>query len=182
MALLVALLTTLAGCGGEVSGSAKLHSDSGVTATATSAASPPVAPNIAHQDSKEGAKAAAKYWLDVFYYSLVTGDDKELRKLNLPSCHGCTRTAEHIEGIYKTGAHIVGNPFRITDLSLDFFTKADTAVVTLTFDADTLTTVAKNGTRSIHSKAQTKRFQFALKWANSGWIITDAGDVSDEAH
>lgn len=75
----------------------------------TSKPSPTVAvpsmPAAAQDNTKAGAIAFVKYYIDVFNYASNTGDVKELQKLSDPGCEGCDTYIDLFRSTYDAGGY-----------------------------------------------------------------------------
>jgi hypothetical protein len=68
----------------------------------------PVMPELAKQESKEGAQAFLDYWSDAMWYAYQTGDTSYAREIVSSSCAVCQEELKTIRQAYKLGAWLVG--------------------------------------------------------------------------
>ncbi|MDO4258139.1 MAG: DUF6318 family protein [Actinomycetaceae bacterium] len=64
---------------------------------------PPEVPDLAHQESREGAAAFAEYFIHTYNYAWLTGDTSLLHAASAPECTSCRDMASEIEKQY--GGH-----------------------------------------------------------------------------
>jgi hypothetical protein len=82
----------------------------------------PAMPKAATKNSAGGAKAFARYFVDLVNYSGATGDTKTLASLSDPRCDGCTGLLQTIGQLYVDGGHSEGGTWsigRLRTLPLD---------------------------------------------------------------
>ncbi|MFC3688532.1 DUF6318 family protein [Aquipuribacter hungaricus] len=89
----------------EPSGGAGLPSDGPVTA--------PVLPELATQQTPEGAVAFTQWWFDTLNYATATGDTAGLRAASDPGCGTCQNYIEEIDAAYGAGGAIEGGLFTV---------------------------------------------------------------------
>jgi Family of unknown function (DUF6318) len=70
-------------------------------------------PPYARTNDEKGAQNFARFWIDTFNEATTSGETKELRSLNKPSCETCADFAETIDDIYAAGGHIETDGMRV---------------------------------------------------------------------
>lgn len=84
---------------------------------------PPVLPDAAKQNTKEGFEAFTQYWFDTITYALETGDSTPLREISLPDCRMCNGYISDTEKVAKGEGWHVGPRWTISsfmgDMTLD---------------------------------------------------------------
>jgi hypothetical protein len=107
--VLPALVTTgallLAGCG-STSAADPLPTTSPTPSTTTPAV--PTLPKAAKQNTKAGAFAFAKHYIDLVNYAQATGDTKVLKAIEAPGCGSCRASRKALESLFGHGGRIVG--------------------------------------------------------------------------
>ncbi len=79
----------------------------------------PVMPEVAKEDSKEGAVAFVKYYVQLLNAASSSGNTQSLRALHLRSCGACDSVADLIDRTYDLGGRIEGDGWTIR--SVRFF-------------------------------------------------------------
>ncbi|MBC7630399.1 MAG: hypothetical protein H7290_02805 [Flavobacterium sp.] len=77
-------------------------------------------PAQAKLNTREGAAAFVKHYIDVFNYASNTGDTTELRRLSSPMCEGCQSYITLYERTYKAGGYFKDSDWKLGVLKLDF--------------------------------------------------------------
>ena len=111
--LFVAASLLLAGCGSADPKEPK--PTAAVSATATVPAMPPEA----KEDSKAGAIAFVKHYIDVFNYASNTGDVEELQKLSDPKCEACRNYIQLFDKTYSEGGYFKDSDWILSDPRLE---------------------------------------------------------------
>lgn len=115
---LVALALLLSGCGGDPPPAAPPPPSPVRTTPAA-----PVMPEGAKEDSKEGAIAFVRHYVQLLNYAQSTGDTGPLVELSGIGCKSCTRVRNAIGEIYTAGGRIKGGEI---ELKIDLaFAKPD---------------------------------------------------------
>ena len=111
-----ALLVLLAGCGGDPKADpSPTPSETPVSPTPSPTA--PTMPAAAAENSKAGAIAFVRYYIELINHLQRTGDSAPLRQAALPTCKSCKSVIRAAEGIYATGGHVEGGAWSITDIT-----------------------------------------------------------------
>src|SRR4051794_697515 len=102
----VVLLLALAGCGGDPkadpSPSPSVPSASPVSTTPA----PPALPEAAKANTKAGAIAFVKYYVQLINHAQATGDVAALAAVEDPGCSSCASGRRLLKKIYESGGHI----------------------------------------------------------------------------
>lgn len=126
--VLAALLLT--GCGTDEDGAAASPSGAAPSAAATSvtpspSATPadyvpasldgpaqnvpkPVMPELAKEESRDGAQAFLDYWSDAMWYAYQTGDTSYARDIISPHCEVCLNELSEVERAYRGNQWLTG--------------------------------------------------------------------------
>jgi hypothetical protein len=104
----VVLLLVLAGCGGDPKADPTTTPSTPATSPASTTPSPPVMPEAAKANTKAGAVAFVRYYVELINYAQRTGVIDELAKIEDAACASCTKVRETLTDIYGSGGHIQG--------------------------------------------------------------------------
>ncbi|WP_426120235.1 DUF6318 family protein [Kocuria sp. LHG3120] len=126
--VLAALLLT--GCGPDDDGAAASPSSTASSAAASSSepgpdATPadyvpasldgpaqnvpkPVMPDLAKEESRDGAQAFLDYWSDAMWYAYQTGDTSYARNITSDACEVCLAELDDLEAVYREGKWAIG--------------------------------------------------------------------------
>ncbi|GAA1754643.1 DUF6318 family protein [Kocuria aegyptia] len=198
---LTALLLT--GCGTDDDGAAASPSSTASSAAATSSeASPdatpadyvpasldgpaqnvpkPVMPDLAREESRDGAQAFLDYWSDAMWYAHQTGDATYAREIISGACDICMEQLEFVEDVYADGAWFVGgreNPV-IQDAIIQRYSDGVYKPVVLT-SAEGLKLVESNEvTYEAHPRTgQGDPFPVYLDYSQGSWVYITAANLS----
>jgi hypothetical protein len=110
----VALLLALAGCGGDPKAdpSPSPTPSSPATSPVSTTPSTPVLPEEAKADTKAGAIAFVKYYVELINHAQATGDVSPLRSVEGTRCESCRKVRGSITQIYANGGSIEGGTWR----------------------------------------------------------------------
>jgi hypothetical protein len=103
----VTALVVLAGCGGDPKAE---PSPSPSTPTVSTSPSPtaPVMPAAAAENTKAGAIAFVRYYIELINHAQATGDVGPLEAAESSDCRSCQRASKAVTDIYLSGGHIEG--------------------------------------------------------------------------
>jgi hypothetical protein len=87
-------------------------------ATTSPTPAPPALPDAAQENSKGGAVAFARHFLEVVNFSIVSGNTEILNRTSLRSCVSCRNIAEEIADVYGGGGHVKGGDLAATGFSV----------------------------------------------------------------
>jgi hypothetical protein len=65
-------------------------------------------PDTARANTKAGAIAFVRHYIDLINYAQATGDVDPLREAETSECDSCAKVRQSIEQIYRTGGTITG--------------------------------------------------------------------------
>jgi len=105
----VAFALLVSGCGGD--DPLPTEPPPSPSSTSTTRAAPEL-PDAAMEDSKEGAVAFVRHYVDLINYAQETGDTAALAAASAEQCDECTRVASAISKLYSAGGHIEGGLWR----------------------------------------------------------------------
>jgi len=112
----VALLLALAACGGDPKADPSPTPSTPVSTAPSPTASAPVMPAEASANTKAGAIAFVRYYVELINHLQHYGDDVALRQVSLPTCRSCNSVVRAAKAIYDNGGHVEGGEWRITDI------------------------------------------------------------------
>jgi len=126
VACVVAILLAVTACGTDKPKAepttTPTTSSSPSPTTPTSAKSPPqrpVLPTTAKKKSAAGAKAFSRYFVDVLWYTAVTGKTSLLNQVSMYACANCRNYNRNITMTYKSGGWIRTSKFLIESVSVN---------------------------------------------------------------
>lgn len=68
----------------------------------------PVMPDLAREESREGAQAFLDYWSDAMWYAHQTGDTSYVRAIVSESCEVCDEQLDFVEDVHADNAWFIG--------------------------------------------------------------------------
>ncbi|MGQ1838467.1 DUF6318 family protein [Kocuria turfanensis] len=68
----------------------------------------PVMPELAREESREGAQAFLDYWSDAMWYAYQTGDTSYARDIISVSCEVCVDELSEVDRVYRGGQWLIG--------------------------------------------------------------------------
>lgn len=89
-------------------------------------------PSAAKENSKEGAVAFVKYYVELINHAQGTGDVEDLARAESEGCISCASGRKFLTALYSKGGHIEGGDIRIRVLSA----LANSALAGWTIDAE----------------------------------------------
>jgi hypothetical protein len=101
-----ALMLLLAGCGGDPKVDPPPSTSPTPSVSATH--SPPALPEAAKANTKAGAIAFVRHYVDLINYAQATGDITTLAAVEDPGCKSCANGRDVLSSIYKAGGVIKG--------------------------------------------------------------------------
>lgn len=175
--LLALLLLALAGCSGDDPEPKFEPTPSSAPTSAsvdpTQSPTGPVEPTLpvdAEADTKVGAEAFVRYWIELVNFAQATGVTAKLERLNDMRCSGCRGVTDAIGTAYETGGRIEGGEWsagRMRELPLDYgadwaaFARARTDAQAV-FDSD--------GHKTKYSGAPFRLFVY-VAWTDGAWTM-----------
>jgi hypothetical protein len=114
------VLVVLAGCGGDPKVSPSPTPSSPVTSPVSTTPTPPALPDAAKANTKAGAIAFVRHYIDVFNVAQESGDGSAFRDLSATDCSDCRAVLQGLERIYEAGGHIEGGALRVVAATADY--------------------------------------------------------------
>ncbi|MGY4645708.1 hypothetical protein ACVW07_003541 [Cellulomonas sp. URHB0016] len=123
------------------------------------------------EPSIDGAIAAARYFLELYSYSMATGDLVAWRAMSADDCIMCNKVIAEVEGLAAIGHTVSSSPLEIStangiEVSPSQLYGADLDVVQGAWsEIDRAGNVVDSGPSSAAF------MQFAIGWGADGWIV-----------
>jgi hypothetical protein len=108
-----ALLLVVAGCGSDPKADPSPSPSSAVTSPVSTTPSPPAMPEAAKANTKAGAIAFVRHYVDLINQAQSTGDVSGLSTVEGQGCRSCSSGREYIGSVYGSGGHIEGGRLRV---------------------------------------------------------------------
>jgi len=108
-----ALLLVVAGCGGDPQASPAPTPSTPAASPVSTTPSPPVMPEAAKANTKAGAIAFVRHYIDLINEAQATGDVWGLATVEGQRCGSCRSGRDYIYGVYGSGGHIEGGRLQI---------------------------------------------------------------------
>jgi hypothetical protein len=103
----LAALLVLAGCGGDPKADPS-PSPSTPSVSTTPSPTAPVMPAAASENTKAGAIAFVRYYIELINHAQATGDVAALESVESAGCESCAKVRTSIAKIYASGGSITG--------------------------------------------------------------------------
>ena len=110
-----ALCLLLAGCGGSAEPQPLPRPTASLSPSPS--ATPPVMPASAKNQSKAGAIAFARHYVELINFAQATGHLDELRAVEDSACQSCEKAEAYVADLYQSGGSIRGGAFKIKGIS-----------------------------------------------------------------
>lgn len=107
-AVVAAVALLLTGCGGSPAADPAPSATPSPSTTTPAVPTVPTLPQAAKQNTKAGALAFARHYIDLVNYAQATGDTKVLKAIEAPGCESCQSSRRYLDSIYSHGGRIVG--------------------------------------------------------------------------
>ena len=85
----------------------------------------PVMPDLAREESREGAQAFLDYWSDAKWYAYQAGDTSYAREIVSPQCQVCIDELKEIDNLYQSYSWAINGRESIELLEHEFIRAAD---------------------------------------------------------
>lgn len=119
----IGLLLPLAACGGDDPDTkpspTKSASASSSPSESPTASTAPSLPADAEENTKAGAIAFVKHYVDLVNHLQFKGDATPLRQASAKSCVKCKGVADGLVGLYANGGHVEGGAWVVTNARAD---------------------------------------------------------------
>lgn len=112
----LAALVVLSGCGGDPKATPSPSPSTSAVSTSPSPTAP-VMPAAAAENTKAGAIAFVRYYIELINHAQATGDVESLRLVESPDCRSCQRASKAVADIYMAGGHLEGGQWKAKTVS-----------------------------------------------------------------
>jgi len=163
-----ALVLLVAGCGGDPKADPSPSTSSAPSASSTPTATPPALPDAAKANTKAGAIAFVRHYIDLVNYAQATGDVDALSTVEDPNCKSCTKGREYLSRIYGSGGHIVGGTWSVRHVSAK--KSGENWAVTARGDFASSDTFASRGADPQHANGGPAPTNFIV-WHSAEWKV-----------
>ncbi|WP_298589180.1 DUF6318 family protein [uncultured Kocuria sp.] len=85
----------------------------------------PVMPELAREESREGAQAFLDYWSDAMWYAYQTGDTSYAREITSDACEACMDELDELGAVYEEGSWAIGGRESVEISQAELFRAAD---------------------------------------------------------
>jgi hypothetical protein len=163
----MACLVVLAGCGGDPKAE---PSPSPSTAPVSTTPSPtaPVMPAAASENTKAGAIAFVRYYIELINHAQATGDVGRLQAVEDASCKSCTNGRKYLATIYGAGGHISGGAWTVQSATAQ--RSGDNWAVTVKGSFAPSDVFATPGAQAKHARGGPTLTNFVV-WRASDWKV-----------
>jgi hypothetical protein len=112
-----ALLLVVAGCGGDPQASPTPTPSMSTASPVSTTPSPPAMPDAARANTKAGAIAFVRHYIDLINYAQATGDVGPLAAVEDAGCKSCTSARDGVRKHYASGGTVKGGNWHIRSAS-----------------------------------------------------------------
>ncbi|MGN6780031.1 MAG: DUF6318 family protein [Marmoricola sp.] len=162
---------SLSGCGGTPdAGPPPSPPTTAPTATPTPTA--PVMPDAARANTKAGAVAFVRHYVDLLDHAIKTGDVFGVRSLTARSCGSCMRVIRQIDRIYRNGGHSDGGTWTVVNVQSAGHPARGSALVYAVIRFSPQTLYRTSSASPTHFPGGKQIFNFQLDYRGS-WRLTD---------
>lgn len=124
------------------------HSDrpsDGGRPSGSSAGAEPRLPDMANEQSSDGAVAFATYWFDTLEYAGTTGDTRPLAAASSPACAECEAAIRSLRDAHPDGGTTRGGDYTVRSVHIDSFFDIRRPVLRVVYDRTPRTTIDADG-------------------------------------
>lgn len=154
----------LAACGGDPE--PRFEAEASAEPSVASSSSAPAEPEAWEEKTPDGAVAFAEHWTATFSEAFRSGDTVALAQLSGPNCETCNTFIDLIQGVYRDGGSITGDPWRLTGAG---WVKSEDEYVITGQMVIPRQTISRAGESPESAEALTRRYIFTITWAGKGW-------------
>ncbi|WP_309125086.1 DUF6318 family protein [Kocuria sp.] len=141
----------------------------------------PVMPELAKQESKEGAQAFLDYWSDAKWYAYQTGDTSYARQIISEHCEVCGEELEEIGHLYESEGWAIGGResiFLHEDVLVPTADGAYKPVVTSNYEGVKVVDAGKVVLDEAPKNDPQDTFQIYLDFVDSRWVYITAAPLA----
>jgi hypothetical protein len=166
-----ALLLVVAGCGSDPKAEPSPSPSSPVTSPVSTTPSPPVMPDAAKANTKAGAIAFVRHYIEVFNFAQATGSSSDLSALSSQRCQECTATINALEQIYDSAGHIEGGALMPRAFAADHNSAEDMWVVLARIDSGPQSVVTSPTSSPTTLPGGRRSMSFSVVQERGGWKV-----------
>lgn len=177
MAPAVALgLIVIAGCGGGGDDPRPSPSPPPSSPTTTAPVVPTMPPE-AQQNTRKGAVAFVKHYIELLNYAQATGEVSDLRSASSSDCQSCSTTARRLEELYEGGGSLDGGEIKFIDDLTDHNAAEKTWLVTVRVEyAPQIVHNIDGSTQNLDGSTRTH--DFVVGFRDSHWMVFEWSRIS----
>lgn len=150
------------------------------SATPTEPSPPSPSPSVEpwEKQTKAGAVAFAKHWVDVFNESINLGESRGLRAISDPACGTCAAIVERIDAIEAHGGFYRSDGWTVLRALPANGSRDGAAIMSLRI-RQAPETFKESSTASVEkSPAGKTTFSAEFEWVEKSWVMTDLSVLS----
>ena len=128
-------------------------------------------PALAKDDSRAGAKAFVRYYVDIINFSWAADSTRRLRQLSDSSCQGCRAAADGIDEVTTAGGYRRGTNWTSREIFLVPLQPASAPIANVAVHVSR--GVFKESKREAAQEIEPgiRRFDFHLEWRGGTWLV-----------
>jgi Family of unknown function (DUF6318) len=168
----VVLLLGLAGCGGDPKTDPSPAPSTPVTSPASTTPSPPAMPDAARANTRAGAIAFVRHYIDVFNHAQLTGSTDELSALSSPRCQDCQAAIQGLDQVYGAGGHIEGGALLAGPTSVEHNALEHFWLVLIRVDSGPQSVTSAGGAAPTNLPGGRRSMKFSLARTGESWKVT----------
>ncbi|WP_053004752.1 DUF6318 family protein [Kocuria sp. SM24M-10] len=141
----------------------------------------PVMPELAREESREGAQAFLDYWSDAMWYAYQTGDTSYARDITSNACEACLAELEELDSVYDDGSWAIGARESITIDQAELFEAGDgiyKPVVVYVRESSQL--VSETGVQVDAPGEPGDKSVLYMDFAERGWVYITLAPIAGE--
>jgi hypothetical protein len=166
----VVLALAVAGCGGDPKADPTPTPSPPSSSSTTPAA--PVMPEAAKANTKAGAVAFVKYYIEVFNHAQKTGATRTLASLSSKRCTDCQAAIRGLEQIYASGGHIDGGSLNAGGSTAEHNTVEDYWLVLVRVTSGPQSVASSSTTSPTRLPGGVRSMRFRLVRSHNFWKVT----------
>lgn len=145
--------------------------------SASPTATPPDMPDLANEESDEGAAAFVAHYVDVFNFAATTGDVTRLRELSSSACEGCSAYIDLYRETYEAGGFFRNSDWSIRDIAVEKLDNQYFAYVRVTAPTGDYRTTSQGEIK--RGNSEDTNLVFVASKATGDWQLMQLGLESE---
>jgi hypothetical protein len=141
----------------------------------------PVMPDLAREESREGAQAFLDYWSDAMWYAYQTGDTSFAWEVTNRSCAVCNEELKTVKEAYELGAWLVGGRETLEIQEDSFYRASDGVYKPVVKGWSEGGKLVEGGKVTYEEPSEidpTQPFLVYLDYQDHSWIYITAAEIS----